>query len=221
MRNELKVMAIIVAIVIVGVFIGSRYYRSSIESGRPPVPQKEGLIREDSPTLGPADAKVTIVEFLDPECETCAVFGAIVKKIVKDNDPNIRLVIRYMPLHPNAARAATFVEAAGEQGKYWEALDLLFQKLPEWGERHGAPPNAPKPDIDALFERYAQTLGLDLKKLETAVKENRFAAKLDRDKRDGQRLGVRKTPSFFVNGRELTRFGEAELRALIADELKK
>ena len=49
-----------------------------------------------------------------------------------------------------------------------------------------------------------QTLGLDLKKLETAVKENRFAAKLDRDKRDGQRLGVRKTPSFFVNGRELT-----------------
>jgi protein-disulfide isomerase len=214
-------MVVIVAVVIIGVFLGSRYYRSSVESNRPAVPQKEGLIRDDSPTLGPADAKVTIVEFLDPECETCAVFGPIVKRIVKDNDPNIRLVIRYMPLHPNAAKAATFVEAAGEQGKYWEALDLLFQKQPEWGERHGAPPNAPKPDVDALFEKYAQTLGLDLDKLERAVKENRFAAKLDRDKRDGQRLGVRKTPSFFVNGRELTRFGEAELRALIAEELKK
>lgn len=214
-------MAVIVAIVLVGVLIGSRYYRSSIETTRPAVPQKEGLIRDDSPTLGPADAKVTVVEFLDPECETCAVFGPIVKKIVKDNDPNIRLVIRWMPLHPNAAKAATFVEAAGEQGKYWEALDLLFQKQPEWGERHGAPANAPKPDVDALFEKYAQTLSLDLDKFKTAVKENRFAAKLDRDKRDGQRLGVRKTPSFFVNGRELTRFGEAELKALIAEELKK
>lgn len=214
-------MAVIVAIVLVGVLVGSRYYRSSVESSRPAVPQKEGLIREDSPTLGPANAKVTIVEFLDPECETCAVFGPIVKKIVIDNDPNIRLVIRYMPLHPNAAKAATFVEAAGEQGKYWEALDLLFQKQPEWGERHGAPPNAPKPDLDALFDKYAQTLGLDLDKFKTAVKENRFVAKLDRDKRDGQRLGVRKTPGFFVNGRELMRFGEAELKALIAEELKK
>lgn len=214
-------MAVIVAVVIIGVFLGSKYYRSSVESNRPAVPQKEGLIRDDSPTLGPADAKVTIVEFLDPECETCAVFGPIVKKIVKDNEPNVRLVIRYMPLHPSATKAATFAEAAGEQGKYWEALDLLFQKQSEWGERHGAPPNAPKPDVDALFEKYAQALGLDLDKLAAAVKENRFAAKIDRDKRDGQRLGVRKTPGFFVNGRELTRFGEAELKALIADELKK
>lgn len=214
-------MAVIFAIVIGGVFIGSRYYGGTVDNERSAATNKEGLIREDSPTLGPADAKVTIVEFLDPECETCAVFGPIVKKIVKDNDPNIRLVIRYMPLHENASKAATFVEAAGEQGKYWEALDLLFQKQSEWGERHGAPPNSPKPDVDALFEKYAQTLGLDLDKLEAAVKENRFAAKLERDKRDGQSLGVRKTPSFFVNGRELKRFGEAELRTLIAEELKK
>jgi protein-disulfide isomerase len=223
MRNELKIMIVVVAVVAVGAFVASRYYSGTVEKKpAPPLTQAqtEGLIRDHSPTLGPANAKVTIVEFLDPECETCAVFGPIVKKMVKD-DPNIRLVVRYMPLHPNSVPAANFIEAAGEQGKYWEALDLLFQKQPEWGERHGAPASAPKPDITALFEKYARELGLDAEKVKSAVKENRFSAKIDRDKMDGQNLGARQTPSFFVNGRKLARFGEAELKALVAEELRK
>jgi len=215
-------MIVIVAVVAVGAFIGARYYGSSVEKKPvPPAQNNEALIREDSPTLGPADAKVTIVEFLDPECETCSAFGPIVKKIVKDNDPNIRLVVRYALFHPNSTRAANFLEAAGEQGKYWEALDLLFQKQPEWGERHGAPASAPKPDINALFEKYARELGLDLDKLNLATKSPPIAAKLERDRRDGVSLSVRQTPSFFVNGRKLTRFGEAELKALVGEELKK
>ena len=179
------------------------------------------LIREDSPTLGPADAKVTLVEFYDPECESCAAFGPIVKKIMKDHEGKIRFVARYMPLHPNSINAANFTEAAGEQGKFWQARELLFQKQPEWGERHGPPSMAPKPDVKALFDKYARELGLDPDKVSLAIKENRFAAKIERDKKDGQSLGVRKTPQFFVNGRELARFGEGDLRALIEEELKK
>lgn len=215
-------MIVIVAVVAVGAFVASRYYSGSVDK-KPVVPPQnnEALVREDSPTLGPKDAKVTIVEFLDPECETCAVFGPIVKKMVKDNEPNIRLVVRYATFHPNSMRAAAFIEAAGEQGKYWEALDLLFQKQPEWGERHGAPASAPKPDINALFEKYAQTLGLDLDKLNSFIKAASYASKMERDKRDGQSLGVRQTPSFFVNGRKLTQFGESQLKALVAEELKK
>ena len=218
--------AIIVVVIIVAV-LGSNYYRSSVQNERKPTntatttaPAGQ-LIRPDSPTLGPADAKVTLVEFYDPECESCAAFGPIVKKILKDYDGKIRFAARYMPLHPNSINAANFTEAAAEQGKFWQARDLLFEKQPEWGERHGPPTAAPKPDIPALFEKYAKELGLDLAKFNAAIKENRYAEKIERDKKDGQGLGVRKTPQFFVNGRELARFGEADLRQLIEEELKK
>lgn len=221
MRNEIKVMALILVIVIIGAVIGANYYRSSVQNTPKPTTPNSALVRDDSPMLGPADAKVTLVEFYDPECESCAAFGPVIKKILKDYEGRIRLVARYMPLHPNSMRAATFIEAAAEQGKYWQAMELLFNKQPEWGERHGAPSSAPKPDVPALFEKYAQELGLDLNKYTAAVKENRYVTKIDRDRKDGQSLGVRQTPSFFVNGRMLARFSEADLRSLIEEEMKK
>ncbi|HMS43958.1 MAG TPA: thioredoxin domain-containing protein, partial [Pyrinomonadaceae bacterium] len=180
----------------------------------------ENLVRPDSPTLGAAEAPLTLVEFLDPECESCAAFSPVVKKILKDYEGKIRLVVRYMPLHPNSLSAATFTEAAGEQGKYWQAQELLFQKQPEWETKHGPQTSAPA-DINALFKKYAGELGLDTKKMDAAFAENRYSAKLQRDLKDGQTLGVRQTPTFFVNGRKLARFSEADLRALIDDELKR
>lgn len=229
MNKEIKILGAIAIVVIIGAVIGANYYRNSVQNapvtvnsntGKPSIPA-ETLVRPDSPTLGAADAKVTLVEFLDPECESCAAFGPVVKKILKDYDGKVRLVVRYMPLHPNSLRAATLTEAAGEQGKYWQMQELLFQKQSEWGERHGAPTSAPKPDVNALFDKYAAELGLDMEKVRGAIKENRYQAKLERDLRDGQTLGVRQTPSFFVNGRKLLRFSESDLRALIEDELKK
>ena len=230
MRKEFLILGAI-AIVVIGIaVIGSSYYRNSEQSVRitnsntgnsSSAVNLETLVRPDSPTIGAADASITLVEFLDPECESCAAFAPVMKKILKDYDGKIRLVVRYMPLHPNSLRAATLTEAAGEQGKYWEMQELLFQKQPEWGTKHGAGHTAQPVNIDALFEKYAKELGLDLAKINAAVKENRYQTKLQRDLRDGQTLGVRQTPSFFVNGRKLQRFGEADLRALIEDELKK
>ena len=230
MTKEIKILAAVAVVVIIGAVIGASYYRNSVQSvpvtgttgssNKPSIPP-ETLVRPDSPTLGAPDAKVTLVEFLDPECESCAAFAPAVKKILKDYDGKVRLVVRYMPLHPNLMRAATLTEAAGEQGKYWQMQELLFQRQPEWGERHGAPTSAPKPDINALFDKYAREIGLDTEKVNAAVKENRFQSKLQRDLADGRTLGVRQTPSFFVNGRKLARFSEADLRALTEDELKK
>lgn len=228
MRKEFVILGAIALVVIVAAVIGANYYRDSAQSvrvinsnTRNSSVNMETLVRPDSPTLGAANAPVTLVEFLDPECESCAAFAPIVKKILKDYDGRIRLVVRYMPLHPNSLRAATLTEAAGEQGKYWQMQELLFQKQPEWGTKHGTGGQNTSPaDIDALFEKYAKELGLDLEKINAAVKENRYQAKLERDKRDGQSLGVRQTPTFFVNGRKLQRFSEADLRALIDDELK-
>lgn len=221
MSKDIKILALIAVAVIAVAVVGSYLYRSSVQSKpAPDQARNSALVRDDSPALGPADAKVTIVEFLDPECESCAAFNPVVKNMLKTYDGRVRLVVRYMPLHPNSVPAANFMEAAGEQGKYWQAQELLFRKQPDWGERHGAPPNAPKPNIDALFEGYAKELGLDLDKTMSAVRQNRFAAKLDRDRRDGQSLGVRRTPTIFVNGRELARLDENQLKALIDQELK-
>jgi protein-disulfide isomerase len=104
--------------------------------------------------------------------------------------------------------------------------ELLFRRQSEWGEIHGHGPQvaaaaARRESVPVLFERYAQELGLDVARVRAAVAGNRYAAKVERDMRDGQSLGVSKTPTFFVNGRMLMRFGEAPLRSLIEEELKK
>jgi len=228
MRKEVKILGAIVIVVIIAAIVGTNYYRSSVQSERVttgvnsnnPKISPEQLVRPDSPTLGAADAPVTIVEFLDPECESCRAFNPTVKKLLKDYDGKVRLVVRYMPLHPNSLSAATFTEAAGEQGKYWEAQEMLFQRQPEWGTKHGPSPGAPA-DINALFKKYAMELGLDSNKMDAAFAENRYAAKLERDKKDGQALGVRQTPTLFVNGRKLARLYESDLKSLIDEELKK
>ncbi len=228
MRKEVKILGAIAVVVVIAAIVGANYYRSSVQSERvtsnsnsnKPKINPEQLVRPDSPTLGAADAKVTIVEFLDPECESCRSFNPTVKKMLKDYEGKVRLVVRYMPLHPNSVLAATFTEFAGEQGKYWQAQEMLFQKQSEWGTKHG-PATTQQPDVKVLFEKYAMELGFDLEKFNAAVKENRYAAKLDRDKKDGQALGVRQTPTLFVNGRQLARLNEADLKALIEDELKK
>jgi protein-disulfide isomerase len=220
MKKETLLLGIIALLVVVIAVIGANYYGNSLPAAPPPMTANSVLVRPDSPVLGPADAPVTIVEFYDPECESCRAFHQITKKALKDYDGKVRLVARIMPLHPNSILAATFIELAGEQGKYWEAQEFVFNKQTEWGTIHG-PATTVQPDAPALFDKYAGEFGLDLAKFKTAVKENRFAAKFEQDKRDGQSLGVRKTPTIFVNGRQLTRLSAPDLKYLIEQELKK
>ena len=225
MRKEIKILALIGVLVVVAAVIGANYYRESAQSKRRPTATADNqLVRPDSPSLGPADAPVTLVEFLDPECESCGAFSPVVKKILKDYGGKVRLVVRYMPFHPNSRLAAAYTEAAGEQGKYWEMQEVLFRRQPEWGEIHGhgaqAAATARREPAPVLFERYAAELGLDVERVRAAIAENRYASKVERDMKDGQSLGVSKTPTFFVNGRMLMRFSQQELRSLIDEELK-
>jgi len=228
MRKEVIILGVVAAAVGVGLVFGSGYYRDSVQSERKGVTNANGktadagtLVRPDNWSIGPADAKVTVVEWYDPECESCAAFAPVVKKIMKDYEGRIRLVARYVPNHKNSLTAATFTEAAGEQGKYWQAQELLFIKQGEWGEKHGAPPDPNAPPLNALFDKYARELGLDMDKAGASIKARKFDAKIEQDKKDAQSLGVRRTPTFFVNGRELARLGESDLRKLIDDELNR
>lgn len=177
-----------------------------------PVSQVEGLIREDSRIIGPVEARVTLVEFLDPECEFCRAAFPTVKRLLAEYPEDLRLVVRYFPLHGNSVLAAQATEAAGEQGKYFEMQELLFTRQQEWGEK--------KTSQESLFVDYARQLGLDVEQFGSALQKPVYKAKIERDHADAVALGVRGTPTFFVNGSLVPQPGYAALKAAIDAALK-
>jgi protein-disulfide isomerase len=170
------------------------------------------LVRPHSPFLGPEQAPVTVVEFLDPECESCRVMYPMVKQLMTEFDGRVRLVIRYMPLHGNAVYASSLLEAARAQNKYWEFLEIMMARQPEWASHA-----APRPD---LLLTYAPLVGIDVEKLKAAATDPQIRLRILRDQTDGQGLGVTGTPTFFINGRELMRLSYADLRNAIQSQLQ-
>jgi len=224
MRKEVGILLTIGVIVVIAGVLAASYYRGEVQKApAQPDATTKVLIRPDSASLGPEDAKVTVVEFLDPECESCAAVAPPVKALLKNYEGRVRFVARYMPLHPNAKLAAQYTEAAGEQGKYWEFQEKLFAMQDEWGTKHGPPGThaASTTPVSVLFEKYGQELGLDAQKLNASAGKTEYAQKAERDLNDGRALGVRATPTFFVNGRKLARLSISDLKALIDEELAK
>jgi len=166
------------------------------------------LVREDSPTLGRADAPVTLVEFLDPECESCRAFNPFTKQILAEYGDQVRLVVRYVAGHANSTLAVTALEAAREQStdKYWALLDLLYERQPEWGERQD-------PQTRAFLDAAAE-VGLDTAPIEAAMTAGDQTL-IDRDRADARKAGVTGTPTFFVNGAMLADLSPDALRAAI------
>lgn len=169
------------------------------------------FVRPHSQTLGAANAKVYLIEFTDPACETCAAFAPIVKRLLAAHPDRLKLVVRYAPLHPGSDTVVRLLHAAAQQGKFWEALDVMYRTQPAWASHH-----QPRPDLLGGFLAEA---GLDMARLEQAFQAPATAADVAQDVADLQKLGVTKTPSFFVNGKPLLRFGERELEALVQSEL--
>ena len=171
----------------------------------------EAMIRPYSPILGPADAPVTIVEFFDPACEACRAFHPIVKDIMAEHGEAVRVVIRYTPFHGAASEEAIRVlEAARMQDVYVPVLEAVLREQPRWAS-HGAP--AP-----GLILQIAATAGLDAEAARTQMLAPGVVAILNQDRADVEAVGIRQTPTFFVNGKPLDPFGEAELRRLVAAE---
>jgi len=172
----------------------------------------EAMIRPYSPILGPADAPVTIVEFFDPACEACRAFHPIVKDIMAEHGEAVRVVIRYTPFHGAASEEAIRVlEAARMQDVYVPVLEAVLREQPRWAS-HGAP--AP-----GLILQVAATAGLDAEAARTQMLAPGVVAILNQDRADVETVGIRRTPTFFVNGKPLDPFGEAELRRLVSAEV--
>lgn len=170
------------------------------------------LIREHSQTLGNADAKVTIVEFLDPGCETCSAFHPFIKHMMSANPGRIKLVVRYAPLHQGADYMCAVLEAARKQGKYWETLQLMYDTQPQWADHHNPQP--------MLIWPHLPRIGLDVNRLKKDMQDPAIMRLIEQDMADARTLQVTKTPGFFVNGKPLVTFGYDQLRALVEGELR-
>lgn len=177
-------------------------------AARPAPPARPGAADEptevkvsidDDPIKGKADAPVTIVEFSDYECPFCKrnhdqVFPQIAKEYIDTG--KVRYIFRDYPLgfHKRAKPAAVAANCAGEQGKYWEMHEYLFQSKANL--------------TDDKFIEFANSNGLDVPKYEACLKDNKHDAEIDNDFKDGQNYGVRGTPSFFIgkttDGKEMT-----------------
>lgn len=204
------------AAAVVVAFVGATLLfkdRSSQQLTQAAQMNSEALVRAHSPVFGNSAAKVTIVEFFDPACETCRAFHPIVKGIVNASFSQVRLVVRYAPLHKGSDTAVKTLEAARLQGKYWEALERTLALQPQWAAHHN-----PQPDM--LWDLIGD-MGLDIAQARAAANGPEIDRLLRQDIADMRALKVERTPGFFVNGTPLHEFGEVQLKALVAQELAK
>lgn len=172
-----------------------------------PMPPAFTISTEDQPMKGAPAAPITIVEFTDFQCPSCAQAQPIIEQVLKDYAGKVKLVIRDFPLekHADAFKAAEAAEAARAQGKYWEYVALLFQ-------------NQSALSVEKLQD-YAAQLNLDTQKFNAALKQGTFAGQVQRDYQEGLRLGVNGTPTLFVNGRRVAEPSYEALKAALEKAL--
>jgi len=171
------------------------------------------LYSEHALIFGNENAKVTIVEFFDPACESCRAFYPLVKSQIKKYEGKVNLIVRPVAFHKNVGPVVTALEATKMQGKYWDALSTTLYNQSRWAINHTA-------NVELLYP-YLQDAGIDIEKLKIDMKKAVIAENLAQDTQDAKTLKVLKTPTFYVNGVALKTFGDAPLKALIASEVKK
>src|SRR5262249_40122723 len=146
-------------------------------------------IRDDDPSRGPVFAKVTIVEFSDFQCPFCGRAYPIIEEVLQAYPTNVRLVWKHEPLafHANAYPSAEAVEAAREQGKFWDMYSLMFTHQAQLSS--------------AKYQEWAKAIGLDLEKFNQSIGQHKNKNRIDQDMKLADSVGVTGTPTFYVNGK--------------------
>jgi protein-disulfide isomerase len=141
---------------------------------------------------GNPDAPVTLEEFADFQCPPCGNFSGFAEELLKEYDSRLRIVFRNFPLpmHEHAREAAMAAEAAGLQGRFWEMHDVLYREQAAWSKA---------PNARELFESYAGTIGLNLDQFKKDVDSEKVRAQVDADHALGDFLGIKVTPTLFIN----------------------
>jgi protein-disulfide isomerase len=174
--------------------------------------RQAGLVQFYSPTQGNPQARVHIVEFLDPACETCASFYPYVKQIMAANPDRVRLTVRLVPFHKGSDYVVKVLDAARKQGKFWPALEALLANQSYWTRNH------------TVQEEYVwkplEALGLNMEQMKVDMNSPDATRRMEQEIQDARTLKVTQTPEYFVNGRPLPSFGLEELQALVREEVQ-
>ncbi|MDH3613722.1 MAG: DsbA family protein [Gammaproteobacteria bacterium] len=210
-KQVIVLLVVVLAIAVVAAtFLTERDDPQSPQDGA--TARQAALASEHSPTLGDANAKVHIVEFLDPACETCALFFPMVKQWMAEVPGEIRLSVRHVAFHAGSDYAVKVLEASRKQDKYWETLGALLASQRQWTQHHTVLPDQIAPAIASV--------GLDMDQLMTDMNSIEVMLRMEQDKKDAILLKVSKTPDYFVNGRPLPSFGRQQLADLVREELE-
>lgn len=209
-----KTLLILTAGLLLGFMVATLLPKKDRE-GQPAQPAEAHsaqLIRTHAPTLGRIDAPVVIVEFLDPVCSASEAFHPLVMGLLAEHPDKVRLVLRYAPLFDGSDKVLALLEAARRQGKFWPALEALLAS-----QQHWSPQGQPQME---LAWQHITGLELDLEQLRKEMAVPEIAQLIERDLADVDALGVTQTPSFFVNGKPLPRFGFGELKKMVDQALQ-
>lgn len=147
---------------------------------------------------GKGTTGVKLVEYGDYQCPACGQYFPAVKQVVDKYGDRITFQFRNFPLfqlHPNAIAAARAAEAAGKQGKYWEMHDLLYENQQAW---------TPVTDVMPAFVQYAEKIGLNTTKFNQDYKSAAVNNLIQADLKEGNRLGIDSTPTFFLDGKKIS-----------------
>ncbi len=171
---------------------------------------------EPAHTAGPANAPVKLEEFGDFECPPCGIFHPILKQMQEEFGDKLQVTFREFPLvptHQHALAAASAAEAAGLQGKFWEMHHQIYDHQNDWKKEF---------DVRPIFEGYAKQLGVDVERYKRDVDSNAVAQRIMLDGNRGHSLGVKGTPTVFINGREVQfeNLPAEKLRVVIQNELR-
>ena len=210
-----KKVVLVSLIVLILLFLGGGYIYKDNQEKQLSLNTKQNysaLVRESSFILGNKNAKVELVEFFDPACETCAQMYPITKDIMKKNEGNIKLVLRYAPFHKGSVDVVRMLEATKEQGKFLEILELLFVTQKFWTVNHVV-------DLDKVWGVLVTSKLLDMDKLVEDMKDPKIIEIVKQDIADAKTLKANKTPAYYVNGKPLQVFGVENLIDLINSEL--
>jgi protein-disulfide isomerase len=174
---------------------------------KPPPVQRAQILTNGAPFKGSEKAQVTIVKFEDFECPYCKRVQPTLADVLKQYDGKVRVVHKDLPLeaiHPQAQLAAEGARCAGEQGKFWEYHDALYAKAPKLAANN--------------LKAYAKDMGLDAAKFDQCLTSGKYKAAVQKDLSEGAQLGLTGTPTFFINGREISGALPVEAFAAIIDE---
>lgn len=188
--NVLAALTVAVFAVVLAAFI----VVNQVSDDDPAAAAGSAGVPEEGHVLGePGDTGVTLVEFLDFECEACRAAFPFIEDLREKYAGEVTFVVRHFPIpsHTNSTHSAAAVDAAGEQGKFDAMYKKMYDTQPVWGEQQKS--NA------ALFRKFAEQMGLDMERYDDVASEA-ILDHIAEDQQDGVRLGVEGTPTFFLNG---------------------